>query len=221
MDEVKTEAKTFQPQGVTAVSIITQSSVTVHTWPESDGMLVDAITCGPHDPHIIIETLKEIYQPDRVNEWKIERGEADNEIKKLEQDVAPSPVRFPDKNTKVKGPGIEVKPCEHGHGVFATQDFGADELISSFQAPFVKELDSPEKEATALRVADLWWPEPKAGDEDVWAIFLDHSEEPNAVFDNFDFEAGTGDLLTLRPIKAGEEILINYGDYSPEKEGVK
>lgn len=232
MDEVQTEAKTFEPQGVTAISIITQSSVTVHTWPESDGMLVDAITCGPHDPHIIIETLKEIYQPDKVKEWKVERGEGDNTVKKMEQDsdsdrkllghepeaepdVAPMPQRFqPEK--QIVGPGVEVRACPHGHGVFVTQDFAEGMTISSFQSPFVTELEDPSRAWVTLKVGDLWWSEPKAGAEDEWANFLDHSAKPNAQFTNFDFKAGTGDLITLHPIKAGQEILINYGEYAPE-----
>jgi len=220
MDEVKTDVVNFDPQGTIAISIITQSSVTIHTWPESDGMLVDAITCGPHDPHKIIETLKEIYQPEKVNEWRVDRGEASNEVKRLEEDretdVAPVPIRFPDEKTKVTGESVEVKPCSHGHGVFATKDFGEGETIQSFQAPFVEGDEDPSEEGTALRVGDLWWNGPKAGTEQEWANFLDHSDTPNASFFDFDLEKGTGNLVALQDIKVGDEILIDYGQYAPE-----
>jgi len=221
MDEVKTDVVNFKPQGTTAISIITQSSVTIHTWPESDGMLVDAITCGPHDPHKIIETLKEIYQPEKVNEWSVERGEASNEVKRLEEedretDVAPIPVRFPDEKTKVTGESVEVKPCEHGHGVFATQDFEEGEAIQTFKAPFVEGDEDPSKDGTALRVGELWWNGPKSGTGEEWANFLDHSDTPNASFFDFDIEKGTGSLIAIQPIGRGDEILIDYGEYAPE-----
>jgi len=109
---------------------------------------------------------------------------------------------------------VTVSACPHGNGVFATRPFKEGETISSFQAPFVKEID-PSRSWAVLRVGDLYWSEPTSG-EGVWSNFLDHSDQPNARFVNFDFEAGTGDLVTLKPIEMGEEILINYGEYSPE-----
>lgn len=219
MEEVETDAITFEPQGVTAISIITQSSVTVHTWPESDNMLVDAITCGDHDPHIIIDTLKEIYKPEKVNEWKIDRGEADNEVKRLgeeqrqEPDVAPMPTRYQPEG-EIKGEGVEVRECSHGHGAFATQDFEQSVTIASFKGAIVDEL-SDSNEEQPIRVGDQFWMRVTTPSGDSWACYLDHSDSPNAKF-VVDVEAGAGDLIAVKPIKADEEILINYGQFAPK-----
>jgi len=127
--------------------------------------------------------------------------------------------RFPDPANHIMGPGVEVKKCPHGNGVFATRDFKEGELISSFKSPFVKELPDPARGWATLRVGDLWWEEPASGEEDEWANFLDHEKSPNSVFVNFNFDEGTGDLMTTRPIKTGEEVYIDYGAYSPENIG--
>ncbi len=38
----------FDPQGVTAVALLAESHISIHTWPE-DGMAVcDVFTCGEH-----------------------------------------------------------------------------------------------------------------------------------------------------------------------------
>lgn len=216
MEEIKTTLVHFEPFGITALAVLSQSGLGIHTWPESGNMMVDAVTCGPHDPSLIIDTLAEIYKPDRVDKKLIERGEGGDMDKKEEQDVAPMPVRYPDDETKIIEEGIEVKPCEHGHGAFATQDYEEGELIESFTGSFIEAPEEADKELAALRVGDLWWKEPKADGQEVWAIFLDHSDKPNATFDNFNFESGTGDLVALQSIKAGDELLINYGQYAPK-----
>ena len=123
--------------------------------------------------------------------------------------------RFPRTTMNIGVEGTSVKPCPHGSGVFATKDFKPGELISSFKQPFLDTIE-PDKAWATLRIGDKWWREPEQGEPDYWANFLDHADNPNAQFTNFDFGAGTGDLITTQPIKAGEEIFINYGSYAPE-----
>jgi hypothetical protein len=119
-----------------------------------------------------------------------------------------------DPTAPITGPGITVARCAHGNGAFADRDFAAGETIQTFYTPFVDEID-PEHSWLTLKVGDKYWSEP-TNPEYSWSNFLDHSDTPNAEFTNFDFETGRGDLVTLRPIKAGEEILIDYGKYSPQ-----
>jgi len=38
----------FAPQGVTAVGLLAESHVSVHTWPERGYVAVDVFTCGEH-----------------------------------------------------------------------------------------------------------------------------------------------------------------------------
>jgi len=45
LEEVKYE---FTPQGVTAVCLLAESHISIHTWPEKCYAAVDIFTCGDH-----------------------------------------------------------------------------------------------------------------------------------------------------------------------------
>lgn len=45
LEEVKYE---FTPQGVTAVCLLAESHISIHTWPEKGYAAVDIFTCGDH-----------------------------------------------------------------------------------------------------------------------------------------------------------------------------
>ncbi len=38
----------FQPQGVTAVALLAESHISIHTWPEKGMAVCDIFTCGEH-----------------------------------------------------------------------------------------------------------------------------------------------------------------------------
>ena len=53
----------FEPQGVTAIALLAESHISIHTWPESNYSAVDIFTCGKNMlPEIaskyLIEALK-------------------------------------------------------------------------------------------------------------------------------------------------------------------
>ena len=49
----------FEPQGVTALALLAESHISIHTWPELGYATVDAFTCGTRtDPERAIEMLK-------------------------------------------------------------------------------------------------------------------------------------------------------------------
>ena len=53
----------FEPQGVTAIALLAESHISIHTWPESMYSAVDIFTCGQNMmPELasgyLIETLK-------------------------------------------------------------------------------------------------------------------------------------------------------------------
>ena len=53
----------FEPHGVSAVYILSESHFSVHTWPESGYVALDIFTCGPDEPafkafDLLIEELK-------------------------------------------------------------------------------------------------------------------------------------------------------------------
>ncbi len=59
---VETISKKFDPQGVTAVCLLSESHISIHTWPEKGEAAVDIFTCGQCNPKIgcdvIIHQLK-------------------------------------------------------------------------------------------------------------------------------------------------------------------
>jgi S-adenosylmethionine decarboxylase len=49
----------FTPQGVTALALLAESHLSIHTWPEHGYAAVDAFTCGAHtDPQLACNFLK-------------------------------------------------------------------------------------------------------------------------------------------------------------------
>ena len=53
----------FEPQGVTAIALLAESHISIHTWPESNYSAVDIFTCGQNmlpelASQYLIKTLK-------------------------------------------------------------------------------------------------------------------------------------------------------------------
>jgi len=44
--------KKFEPQGVTVVCLLSESHISIHTWPEEGKAAADVYTCGDCDPKI-------------------------------------------------------------------------------------------------------------------------------------------------------------------------
>ena len=88
----------------------------------------------------------------------------------------------------------------HGHGVFAAVDLEAgEELEISYVV-----LDDDDTDTIWNNSFGGWYPSP----EIPWA-YLNHSDKPNAEMNH---EGQDMFLLLLRDIKAGEEIVIDYGE---------
>ena len=50
----------FEPQGVTAIALLAESHISIHTWPESNYSAIDIFTCGQHmTPEIASQYLIE------------------------------------------------------------------------------------------------------------------------------------------------------------------
>ena len=49
----------FEPQGVTALALLSESHISIHTWPEHGYAAIDAFTCGEHtNPEVACGTLR-------------------------------------------------------------------------------------------------------------------------------------------------------------------
>jgi len=60
---LSTTTHRFEPQGVTAVALLAESHITIHTWPEHGYAAVDAFTCGSHcNPEAAINHLKHSFK---------------------------------------------------------------------------------------------------------------------------------------------------------------
>ena len=49
---VQTISKKFEPQGVTVLCLLSESHISIHTWPEECRAAVDLYTCGDSNPKL-------------------------------------------------------------------------------------------------------------------------------------------------------------------------
>jgi len=49
---VQTIFKKFDPQGVTVLTLLSESHISIHTWPEKGEAAVDIFTCGDCEPKV-------------------------------------------------------------------------------------------------------------------------------------------------------------------------
>lgn len=63
----------FKPQGATAVVVLAESHVSIHTWPEWGGATLDAYTCGAADPERLIDLVIEGLAPTNVRRATVPR----------------------------------------------------------------------------------------------------------------------------------------------------
>lgn len=59
----------FAPSGYTAAALLTESHITLHTWPEHKSVQVDIFTCGSHEKaRKGYEILKRLFKPGKISE---------------------------------------------------------------------------------------------------------------------------------------------------------
>ena len=65
----------FEPQGVTAIALLAESHISIHTWPESKYSAVDIFTCGQNMiPEMASQYLIESLQAEEHSLRLIERN---------------------------------------------------------------------------------------------------------------------------------------------------
>lgn len=66
----------FSPQGISCVVVISESHLSIHTWPEYKHAEIDVFTCGENAlPTLAIEFLERKFNPQRTVIYRKERGE--------------------------------------------------------------------------------------------------------------------------------------------------
>ena len=87
LDEVTHQ---FSPHGVTALGLLAESHISIHTWPEHNYVAVDVFTCGNRaDPRAACAHLVRAFRAGRHSLIKIARG---SEIRRPADTTETSPV---------------------------------------------------------------------------------------------------------------------------------
>ena len=75
LDVVGSIYKQFEPHGVTGVMLVSESHVSIHTWPEHGLVTLDVFTCGdPKQADVAYQVLYEKFKPKDVKKQVLERG---------------------------------------------------------------------------------------------------------------------------------------------------
>ena len=70
----------FEPQGVTAIALLAESHISIHTWPESHYSAVDIFTCGKN------------MRPEIASKYLIEALMAEEHLLRIIDRITPSTV---------------------------------------------------------------------------------------------------------------------------------
>ncbi|ASV68752.1 adenosylmethionine decarboxylase [Cytobacillus sp. FSL W7-1323] len=71
----------FAPQGVSGVVIISESHLTIHSFPEHGYASIDVYTCGDLNPHIAADYIAEALGADTRENIEIPRGMGPVQVK--------------------------------------------------------------------------------------------------------------------------------------------
>ncbi|MCD1260138.1 adenosylmethionine decarboxylase [Paenibacillus athensensis] len=69
------QGKQFEPQGVTVLVLLSESHLSIHTYPEKGFAALDCYTCGETvDPRQALEAMLAYLQPEAVHHAQLIRG---------------------------------------------------------------------------------------------------------------------------------------------------
>ncbi len=74
------ESFKFEPQGFTGLLLLSESHISIHTYPERGYAAIDVFTCGGGMTQKAIAFLKNALNPENVNEMIVRRGLPDEEF---------------------------------------------------------------------------------------------------------------------------------------------
>jgi len=73
------KAHAFDSQGVSAFALISESHISIHTWPEFEFVAIDIFTCGERvDPYKALEVLVDSFKPQAKHVLEVPRGDFEN-----------------------------------------------------------------------------------------------------------------------------------------------
>ncbi|KIL40299.1 S-adenosylmethionine decarboxylase [Gordoniibacillus kamchatkensis] len=69
------QSKQFEPQGATVLVLLSESHLSIHTYPEKGFAALDCYTCGETvDPQLAIDYMISVLRPEKVYAKKLVRG---------------------------------------------------------------------------------------------------------------------------------------------------
>lgn len=77
---VKPEFYKFKPRikgdlsGVTGMCVVSESHISIHTWPETNYFAFDIFSCSDFDEDLVIEIIGEMFDVDKIHLQIIGRG---------------------------------------------------------------------------------------------------------------------------------------------------
>lgn len=75
------QSKQFEPQGATVLVLLSESHLSIHTYPERGFAAIDCYTCGETvDPQLAIDYLVSVLKPDKTFAKKLIRGLGELEV---------------------------------------------------------------------------------------------------------------------------------------------
>jgi len=60
--------------GVSGVTILAESHISIHTWPERGYAAIDVFMCGDCDPNLTLPVLQDAFSPSRIETQQFQRG---------------------------------------------------------------------------------------------------------------------------------------------------
>lgn len=69
------QSKQFEPQGATVLVLLSESHLSIHTYPEKGFAAIDCYTCGETvDPQVAIDYMVSVLKPEKTYAKKLVRG---------------------------------------------------------------------------------------------------------------------------------------------------
>lgn len=78
---LSTQARIFKPQGATVLVLLSESHLSIHTYPEKGYAALDCYTCGHEvDPLVAIRCMMDVLKPTQTFEKVMRRGDGPIEL---------------------------------------------------------------------------------------------------------------------------------------------